>query len=92
MPPFLQNFDAIWEARKWELELGLGYFEGYDFAGKSLAEIGQFLVDARTFHKRAWEIHFELMYPLLGIYLQIYGLCASNGIDPGQRVEVLPGP
>ena len=27
MPPFLQNFDAIWEERKWELDLGLGYFE-----------------------------------------------------------------
>ena len=68
------------------------YFESYDFAGKSLADIGQFITDARTFHRRAWEIHFELMYPLLGIYLQLYGLCASNGIDPGQRVEVLPGP
>ncbi len=91
IPPFLQNFDAIWEARKWELELGLGYFESYDFAGKSLAEIGQFMVDARTFHKRAWEIHFELMYPLLGIYLQIYGLCASNGIDPGQVAKFFQG-
>jgi len=91
IPQFLQNFDAIWEARKWELELGLGYFESYDFGGKSLAEIGQFMVDARTFHKRAWEIHFELMYPLLGIYLQIYGLCASNGIDPGQVAKFFQG-
>ena len=49
MPRFLGNFDAIWEERKWELELGLGYFESYDFAGKSLAEIGQYIVDARTF-------------------------------------------
>ena len=40
MPPFLQNFDAIWDERKWELELGLKYFETYDFAGKSLADLG----------------------------------------------------
>ena len=86
-----QNFDAIWEERKWELELGLGYFESYDFAGKSLAEIGQYIADARTFHKRAWEIHFELMYPLLGIYLQLYGLCASNGIDPGNVAKFFQG-
>ena len=91
MPKFLQNFDAIWEERKWELELGLGYFESYDFDGASLADIGQFLADARTFHRRAWEIHFELMYPLLGIYLQLYGLCASNGIDPGNVSKFLQG-
>ena len=29
---------------------------------------------------------------LLGIYLQLYGLCASNGIDPGQHGEDAPGP
>jgi pyruvate, water dikinase len=91
MGPFLQNFDAIWNERKWELELGLGYFESYDFAGKSLADIGQFMVDARTFHRRAWEIHFELMYPLLGIYLQMYGLCAGNGIDPGEVAKFFQG-
>ena len=91
MPKFLGNFDAIWEERKWELELGLGYFESYDFAGKSLAEIGQYLDDARTFQKRAWEIHFEIMYPLLAIYLQLYGLCAGNGIDPGNIAKMLQG-
>ncbi|MEP7204134.1 MAG: PEP-utilizing enzyme [Ilumatobacteraceae bacterium] len=91
MPRFLTNFDAIWEERKWEIELGLGYFESYDFAGKSLAEIGQFIVDARTFNNRAWEIHFEIMYPLLAIYLQLYGLCAGNGIDPGNIAKMLQG-
>lgn len=91
MPKFLGNFDAIWEERKWELELGLGYFESYDFQGKSLAEIGQYIVDARTFNTRAWEIHFEIMYPLLAIYLQLYGLCAGNGIDPGNIAKMLQG-
>lgn len=91
MPKFLGNFDAIWEERKWELELGLGYFESYDFAGKSLAEIGQYITDARTFNTRAWEIHFEIMYPLLAIYLQLYGLCAGNGIDPGNIAKMLQG-
>jgi len=27
MPKFLGSFDAIWEERKWELELGLRHFE-----------------------------------------------------------------
>jgi phosphohistidine swiveling domain-containing protein len=91
MPRFLQNFDTIWEERKWELELGIRDFESRDFEGKSLAELGQCLADARSFHRRAWEIHFEIMYPLLAIYLQLYGLCASNGIDPGNISKFLQG-
>src|SRR5262249_12887299 len=39
----------------------------------------------------AWEIHFELMDALLGIYLQRYGLCANNGIDPGNVSKFLQG-
>lgn len=91
MPPFLQNFEAIWEERKWELELGLGYFETYEFNGKSLPDLAQYMRDARSFQKRAWEIHFEIMYPLLAIYLQLYGLCATNGIDPGNIAKMLQG-
>ena len=91
MPKFLQNFDAIWEERKWELDLGLSYFEGYDFDGKSLVDLGQYMRDAATFQRRAWEIHFEIMYPLLAIYLQLYGVCASNGIDPGNIAKMLQG-
>ena len=91
MPKFLANFDATWDERKWELELGLGYFESYDFAGKSLADLGQFMRDAQRFQQRAWEIHFELMYPLLAIYLQLYGVCAENGIDPANVATMLQG-
>ena len=31
------------------------------------------------------------MYPLLAIYLQLYGLCAENGIDPGIIAKMLQG-
>jgi phosphohistidine swiveling domain-containing protein len=91
MPKFLGNFDAIWEERKWELDMDLKYFESYDFAGKAIPEICQYVEDAQTFQKRAWEIHFEIMYPLLAIYLQLYGVCAGNGIDPGQIAKMLQG-
>lgn len=91
MPPFLQNFDAIWEERKWELDLGLGYFESYNFDGRSLPELGQYMRDAWQFQRRAWEIHFEIMYPLLAIYLQLYGVCAGNGVDPGNIAKMLQG-
>jgi phosphohistidine swiveling domain-containing protein len=91
MGPFLANFEDIWSERKWELELGLQHFESYDFAGKSLADVGQYMHDARAFHRRAWEIHFELMYPLLGVYLQLYGHCAAQGLDPAQLSKMLQG-
>jgi phosphohistidine swiveling domain-containing protein len=91
MPKFLATFDATWKERIWELELGLNYFESYDFNGKGLADLGMYMHDATTFSQRAWEIHFELMYPLLAIYLQLYGLCAGNGIDPGEISKMLQG-
>jgi phosphohistidine swiveling domain-containing protein len=91
MPKFLGNFEAIWEERKEELEHGLGYFEGYDLSGKGIGEITQYIEDAQTFQRRAWEIHFEIMYPLLAIYLQLYGVCAANGVDPGQIAMMLQG-
>ena len=91
MPKFLGNFEALWEEHKWELDLGLGYFESYDFSGKSLAELGQYMRDAHRFQQRAWEIHFEHMYPLLAIYLQLYGVCAENGIDPANIAKMLQG-
>ncbi len=91
MPKFLGNFEALWEEHKWELDLGLSHFESYDFAGKSLAELGQYMRDAHRFQQRAWEIHFEHMYPLLAIYLQLYGVCAENGIDPANIAKMLQG-
>ena len=91
LPGFVRDFDATWEERKWELQLALGYFESYDFAGRSLAEIGQYLTDARAFQRRAWEIHFELMYPLLANYLRLYELCSQNDIDPAIVAKFLQG-
>jgi pyruvate,water dikinase len=91
LPAFLGNFDRIWADRVVELEAGLAYFESYDFAGKSVAEIGQNLVDARAFHRRAWEIHFEVMYPLLANYLGFYGVCSERKIDPGEISKFLQG-
>jgi pyruvate,water dikinase len=91
LPGFLERFPEIWNDRVWELETGLRYFENYDASGRSLAELGQLLKDARAFHKRAWEIHFEMMYPLLANYLGFYGVCTELGIDPGQISKFLQG-
>ena len=91
LPRFLAHFDEIWAERVWELEAGLRYFEGYEFAGRSIDDLGRYVVDARRFHKRAWEIHFEIMYPLLANFLGLYGVCAEVGIDPANVSRFLQG-
>ena len=91
LPRFLHNFSEIWKERVWELELGLNYFETYETSGKSLSELGDLLIDARVFHRRAWEIHFEVMYPLLANYLGFYGMCGEYGIAPAQIAKFLQG-
>jgi pyruvate, water dikinase len=91
LPPFLQNFPAIWDERRAEIVKSLRYLETYDLAGKSPAEIWQFMVDARAFHVRAWEIHFDLMYPLTANYLGFYGLCKELGIAAADIPKFLQG-
>ena len=50
------------------------------------------LREARTFHRRSFEIHFEVMYPLLALYLGFRGLCTELGIDPADVARFLePG-
>ncbi len=91
LPPFLQNFPAIWDERRNEIVKGLRYLETYDLSGKSPAEIWQFMTDARAFHVRAWEIHFDLMYPLTANYLGFYGLCKELGIAAADIPKFLQG-
>jgi phosphohistidine swiveling domain-containing protein len=91
LPPFLQNFPAIWDERRNEIVKGLRYLETYDLSGKSPAEIWQYMVDARAFHVRAWEIHFDLMYPLTANYLGFYGLCKELGIAAPDIPKFLQG-
>ena len=91
LPPFLQNFPAIWDERRNEIVKGLRYLETYDLSGKSPAEIWQYMIDARAFHVRAWEIHFDLMYPLTANYLGFYGLCKELGIAAADIPKFLQG-
>ena len=91
LPPFLQNFPAIWDERRNEIVKGLRYLETFELSGKSPAEIWQYMVDARAFHVRAWEIHFDLMYPLTANYLGFYGLCKELGIAAPDIPKFLQG-
>ena len=91
LPGFLEQFPKIWADRVVELERGLAHFEDDEHALGSPAEIGAYFADAQAFFKRAWEIHFEMMYPLLAAYVGFYGLCQQFGLDPSEISRFLQG-
>ena len=91
LPLFLQNFDTIWGRMREEVNESWDYFRGADLSALSLAELRENLIQARQYHKRAFEIHFQVMYPLLANYVGFYGMCTELGLDPGQIGKFLQG-
>lgn len=82
LPPFLENFQEIWSGMRDELEGEWAHFRSVDLSSLSLEQLGDNLVQARAYHKRAFEIHFQVMYPLLANFVGFYGQCVEFGIDP----------
>ena len=91
LPPFLQNFDEIWGHMREEVNESWDYFSGVDLSALSLTDLRENLIQARQYHKRAFEIHFEVMYPLLANYVGFYSMCTELGLDPGQIGKFLQG-
>ena len=91
LPHFLQNYRAIWEAGRDELEATWDYFQGVDFASVPTADLGGLIQQGRRYHKRAMEIHFDVMYPMLVNFLGFYGACAELGIDTNLVGKFLQG-
>jgi len=91
LPAFLGEFDAIWTGRVAEIERSWSELRRVELEGLSPAELGAFLRRARAFHKRAFEIHFEVMYPLLVNYVAFFGLCIDLEVDPLEIAKFLQG-
>jgi phosphohistidine swiveling domain-containing protein len=91
LPRFLRDFEPIWGRMREELSQGWDYFCGVDLSALSLAELRENLIQARRYTKRAAEIHFQVMYPLLANYTGFYGMCTELGLDPGQIGKFLQG-
>ncbi|PXY23438.1 PEP-utilizing protein mobile subunit [Prauserella coralliicola] len=91
LPRFLENFESIWAARRVEVDNWWEHLRSVDLGSLSLGELGGYLRKARTFHQRSFEIHFEVMYPLLANYVGFYGACTEMGIDPGEIAKFLQG-
>ncbi|GAB2985248.1 PEP-utilizing protein mobile subunit [Amycolatopsis acidiphila] len=91
LPAFVNNFDAIWAARVGEIGAWWDRLWSVDVSSLSRPELGEYLREARRFHRRAFEIHFEVMYPLLINYLGFHRACTGMGIAPGEVAKFLQG-
>ncbi len=91
LPRFLRDFPQIWASRQREIEEDWEELRSVDLSRSSRKEFSHHLVRARRHHKRAFEIHFQLMYPLLANYIAFRGLCTELDIDPGLIGHFLQG-
>lgn len=91
LPGFLDSFDVIWAQRRAEIETGWRELVSRDVAALSDEELAVMLRDARAYYRRLFEIHFEMMYPLIANYLGFRGVCRELGVETGTVAKFLQG-
>lgn len=91
LPGFLDRFDLIWRQRRSEIEIGWQALHSRDVSALSDEELAVMLVEARTYYRRLFEIHFEMMYPLISNYLGFRGVCRELGIETATVAKFLQG-
>ena len=79
--PATMNFPSMWEARRESITAALADFEGADLAAMGLAELHTDPGEFWAFHRWVWEVHFELMDPLIANYFAFRATCVELGID-----------
>ena len=89
--PILADFDSYWSMRAAELIAAYEHFDNLDLAPMSPAELWTVLKDAYAFHRRAWFIHFEVMYVLTANYLAFYALAEEIGLSGSSVSSFLSG-
>jgi phosphohistidine swiveling domain-containing protein len=89
--PILADFGSYWSMRAAELIAAYEHFDNLDLAAMSPAELWTVLKDAYAFHRRAWFIHFEVMYVLTANYLAFYALAEEIGLSGSQVSSFLSG-
>jgi phosphohistidine swiveling domain-containing protein len=89
--PILNDFDAYWGMRAAELQSAYDHFDSLDLASLDQDQLWAALRDAYAFHRRAWFIHFEVMYVLTANYLAFYSLAEEIGLEGSQISAFLSG-
>ena len=89
--PILADFGSYWSMRAAELIAAYEHFDNLDLSAMAPAELWTVLKDAYAFHRRAWFIHFEVMYVLTANYLAFYALAEEIGLSGSQVSSFLSG-
>jgi pyruvate,water dikinase len=89
--PVLADFGSYWAMRAAELQSAYDHFDNLDLSMMSLPEVWTTVKDAYAFHRRAWFIHFEVMYVLTANYLAFYALAEEIGLRGSQVSSFLSG-
>ena len=89
--PVLRDFDSYWSARAGELQSAYDHFDNLDLTAMDPAQLWTVLKDTYAFHRRAWFIHFEVMYVLTANYLALYALAEEIGLEGSQVSAFLSG-
>lgn len=79
--PILADFDRYWGMRAAELQSAYDHFDALDLTAMDPGRLWATVKDAYAFHRRAWFIHFEVMYVLTANYLAFYGLAEEIGLE-----------
>jgi phosphohistidine swiveling domain-containing protein len=89
--PILADFSTYWAARAGELTAAYEHFDNLDLTKLDPGELWTVLRDAYAFHRRAWFIHFEVMYVLTANYLSFYALAEEIGLEGSMVSGFLSG-
>ena len=89
--PVLQDFDSYWASRAGELQAAYDHFDNLDLSAMDPGQLWTVLKDTYAFHRRAWFIHFEVMYVLTANYLAFYALAEEIGLAGSQVSGFLSG-
>jgi phosphohistidine swiveling domain-containing protein len=89
--PVLQDFDRYWAMRAGELQSAYDHLDNLDLAAMDPGQLWTALKDAYAFHRRAWFIHFEVMYVLTANYLAFYALAEEIGLEGSMVSAFLSG-
>ena len=89
--PVLADFGSYWAMRAGELQAAYDHLDNLDLAAMDPGQLWTALKDAYAFHRRAWFIHFEVMYVLTANYLAFYQLAEEIGLSGSQVSAFLSG-
>jgi pyruvate,water dikinase len=83
------GFADLWRARAAELDHRYAQLAGIDLGGSSVGELRGHFECAVGHFTRAWEIHFEVMYPMLAVVEGFRTVCRALGIEDAESADLI---